>query len=380
MVADESPSMQFKHIIGQNTIKQSLREMVQQQRIPHAQLLLGAPGCGKLSLALAFAQYVLCENPSEDDSCGTCSACRKAEKLIHPDIHFSYPVVGSKMTSVHFLENWRTAFAQNPYMNVNQWLQQIGAENKQGNINKDECVSIIKKLSLKTFEGSHKVLILWLPEFLQKEGNRLLKLIEEPPENTLFLLVAENQELILNTILSRCQIVKINPLKDEEVLKALEEKAAIPQSELEAVVHLANGNMNEAQQLLMQNENNNAKLFLDWLRKCYKGNGMEMLTWVEQFASVGRENQKHFLRYALHFLREYMNLKLTGSNRIRLRAEELQTAQKMTKVIEFEHIEQIAKLFDDCSYYIERNANPKILFLDASITLHKILKTPVATY
>lgn len=353
--------------------------MVQQNRIPHAQLLLGAPGSGKLSLALAFAQYVLCENRTDEDSCGVCSACRKTQKLIHPDLHFSYPAVGSKVTSVQFLEHWRTAIEQNPFMNVNQWLQQIGAENKQGNINKDECVSIIKKLSLKVFEGTHKILILWLPEFLQKEGNRLLKLIEEPPDQTLFLLVAENQELILNTILSRCQIVKINPLHDEEVMAALEQKAAIPKSELEAIAHLANGNFNEALQLLEQRENNNAKLFLDWLRKCYRGNGMEMMTWVDQFAGIGRENQKHFLRYALHFLREFMSLKLTGNQQIRLRAEELETAQKMTKVIEFVHIEQIAKLFDDCSYYIERNANPKILFLDASITLNKILKTPVAS-
>ncbi|MEM9821613.1 MAG: hypothetical protein AAF985_11095 [Bacteroidota bacterium] len=372
--------MQFKNVIGQETIKQKLRDMVLQDRIPHAQLLLGTPGSGKLALALAFAQYVLCENRTAEDACGTCPACRKAQKHIHPDIHYAYPVVGTKMTSTHYLEHWRSAIDQNPYMDVNQWLQQIGAENKQGNINKDECLSIIKKLSLKTFEASHKILILWLPEFLQKEGNRLLKLIEEPPPQTLFVLVAENQELILNTILSRCQILKINPLKDEEVVTVLRQQSELPPTELESIAHLANGNMNEALQLLEQGENDNAKRFLDWLRRCYRGNGLELTTWVEQFAGIGRENQKHFLRYALHFLREYMNLKLTGSIRIRLRAEELATAQRMTKVIEFEHIEPIARLFDECSYYIERNANPKILFLDASIQLNKILKTPVASY
>ncbi|MEM8907112.1 MAG: DNA polymerase III subunit [Bacteroidota bacterium] len=380
MVADESPSMQFKDVIGQNNIQQTLREMVQQDRIPHAQLLLGAPGSGKLGLALAFAQYVLCENRSATDACGVCNACHKVSKLIHPDLHFSYPVVGSKITSVHFLEHWRSAIEHNPYMNVNQWLRHIGAENKQGNINKDECVSIIKKLSLKTFEGSHKILILWLPEFLQKEGNRLLKLIEEPPPQTLFLLVAENQELILNTILSRCQIIKVNPLPDEVVVNALEQKVAIPRTELEAIAHLANGDFNEALQLLEKRENNNAQLFLDWLRRCYRGNGVELVSWVEQFAGIGRENQKHFLRYALHFLREYMSLKLTGQAKVRLRTTELETAKKMTKVIEFAHIEQIAKLFDDCSYYVERNANPKILFLDASIQMHHILKTPVPQF
>ena len=179
--------MQFQQVIGQGKTKEILRSMISSDRMSHALIFLGSEGCGKLALALAFAQYVLCSDKQENDSCGKCSNCIKSAKLVHPDIHYSYPTVGTKVVSTHLLPDWRKAMLENPYLNANQWLQSIGAENKQGNITKDECVEIIKKLSLKIFEGSHKILIMWLPEYLGKEGNRLLKMIEEPPPNTLFL-------------------------------------------------------------------------------------------------------------------------------------------------------------------------------------------------
>jgi len=351
--------------------------MIATDRMSHALLFLGAEGCGKLSLALAFAQYVLCQNKTDDDSCGKCPSCIKAAKLIHPDIHFSYPTVGSKAKSTDYLTEWRSALIENPYQNAIQWLQAIGAENKQGNITKDECVDIIKKLSLKIFEGSHKILIMWLPEYLGKEGNRLLKMIEEPPANTLFILVAENQEKILNTILSRCQIVKINPLKDEEVAQALMDKKNTPEENAAAIAHLAEGNFNEALNLLENTENDNAILFLEWMRLCYQADGLKVMNWVERFSKIGRENQKHFLKYGLHFMREYMQLKLTGVDNVRLLPNELKTAQNLTKIIEWNQIEAITNLFNDCFYYVERNANPRILFLDASLQLNKILKTKI---
>ncbi len=366
--------MKFNEIIGQQTAKQRLVQMVANDRMPHALLFLGGEGCGKLALALAFAQYVLCNNKQDGDACGTCSQCIKANKYIHPDLHFSFPVIGTKVTSDKYAAEWRTALEQNPYLNVNQWLQSIGAENKQGNINKDECNSIIKKLSLKIYEGSHKILIMWLPEYLQKEGNRLLKLIEEPPENTLFILVAQSSEKILNTILSRCQIVNINPLSDEEVAQGLVQRG-ITEEKAQQVSFLANGNLNEGLQLSESAENDNSTLFLEWMRKCWIGNGVELVSWVnEKFATLGRENQKHFLAYALHFMREYALLKMTGTERLRLQPNEAVTAKKFTKIIEFHQIEPIVALLTDSSYYVERNANPKVLFLDASIQMHKILK------
>ena len=371
----KSKTMLFSEVIGQESSKRLLKQMASGGRMPHALLFLGPQGSGKLALAIALAQYLLCENPDAEDACGQCSQCKKAAKLIHPDLHFSYPTIGPRAISDNFLANWRQAVIENPYLDVNQWLQGIGAENKQGNITKEECVNIIKKLSLKTFESYRKVLIIWLPEFLGKEGNRLLKIIEEPPENTVFILVAEEQELILNTILSRCQIVSIKALSDEETTEGLIRRKGLSREAALSVAYLASGNFNEALQMAGQQSNNNTALFLEWMRNCYRGNPIDMVNWVESFAKLGRENQKHFLRYALHFLREYNLLKASqGQARVRLQEQELQSAQKMTNILETGQVEQLAKLFSDCSYAVERNANPKVLFLDASIQMHKIMK------
>lgn len=372
---EQIKKVKFSQIIGQQGTKELLSGMAESQRIPHAQLFLGSKGSGNLALALAFAQLVLCDNPKEGEVCGRCVSCIKARKMIHPDIHYSYPTVGSKVVATNFLKEWRSAVEENPYMNLNQWLQKIGAENKQGNINKDECLAIVKKLSLKTYEGKYKILIMWLPEFLGKEGNRLLKLIEEPPEQTLFLLVAENQELILNTILSRCQIVKINPLQDEEIAKGLVERLNIREEKAMDIARLSDGNFNEAMLLIDNTENDNAKLFLEWFRGCYKGNAQEMVKLTGELAKLGRENQKYFLTYALHFLRELMVLRVTGdSENVRLQTTEKQTAVKMARVIGFEKVSDISDLLNEAIFHIERNANPKILFLDTSIKLHKVLR------
>jgi DNA polymerase-3 subunit delta' len=349
--------------------------MIDSQRVPHAQLFLSAEGAGGLAMALAFAQYALCDNTRDGEVCNRCVNCIKASKMIHPDIHYSYPTVGSNVVATNFLKEWRQAIEENPYMNLNQWLQKIGAENKQGNINKNECLAIVKKLSLKTFEGKYKILIMWLPEFLGKEGNRLLKLIEEPPENTLFILVAENQELILNTILSRCQIVKINPLQDEEVAQGLVEQKMIGEEEAMKIARLANGDYNEALFLTEHTENDNAKLFLEWFRGCYKGNAKELVELTEKLAKLGRENQKYFMMYSLHFLRELMVLGITGkADSVRLQTTEKETALNMSKVIGFRKVEKISELFNEAIFHVERNANPKILFLNTSIKLHKVLR------
>ncbi|MCB0641968.1 MAG: hypothetical protein KDC44_10030 [Phaeodactylibacter sp.] len=365
--------MKFSNILGQASNTALLRQLVQQGRTPHALLLLGPEGSGKLTAALALAQYMLCTNRGED-ACGECSHCKKAAKWIHPDIHYTFPTVGTNITSERFLPEWRTALSENPYMDVNQWLQRIGAENKQGNINKEECVRIVRKLSLKAFEGQVKVLILWLPEYLGREGNRLLKLIEEPPAQTHFILVAENQELILNTILSRCQLVKFNALEDAAVVRGLQEQHGLSEDRALEIAHLADGNFNEALELMAKAENDLANLFLDWLRKCYLGNGLELLEWSDRLADLGREQQKHLLRYALHFLEEFLLLKATGRTALRLRASELETARRMQQVIELDQLEQLVERLTDAIYHIERNANPKVLFLHLGIQIHKILR------
>jgi DNA polymerase III subunit delta' len=366
----------FNNVIGQDSQKLLLRSMVDGNRVPHALLLLGNEGVGGLALALAYIQYLVCENRVAGDACGTCKACNKAAKFVHPDIHYSYPTIGTNKVATDFVVDWRKALNENAYMSANQWLNRIsGGENKQGNINKDECVSIVKKLSLKSFESPYKILIMWLPEYLGKEGNRLLKLIEEPPENTIFVLIAENQEAILNTILSRCQLLKLSPIDKDLIKTALVERTSITPIQAEAIAQLTDGNFNEALTLSQFNENDNAMMFLEWMRKCFNGNGVDLIQWADKIAATSREAQKYFLRYGLHFLREFVQLKLTQNPaQVRLLNSELDTAQKMTKVIEIDQIEPIATLFNNAVAAIERNGNGKMIFADASIQLNKILR------
>ncbi len=315
---------------------------------------------------------------------------RTTNALTHPDIHFSFPTVGTNAVSTDYLKQWRAALSENPYMDANTWLQRLGAENKQGNITKEECNAIIKKLSLKAFEGRYKILVMWLPEYLGKEGNRLLKLIEEPPENTIFLLAAENQDLILNTIVSRCQLMKTGFLSDEEVAEGLQKTRGLDENRARQIAFLADGDFNAALQMADHPDNDDARLLLDWLRKCWRGNGVELVKWTEEFAKLGRENQKQFLHYGLHFLRQMMAHNVappsppirggetplsTGEGPgVRLQPEELATAQNMAKVLDFEKITQIVGLFNDNIYYVERNANPQLLFLDTSIQMNRIMK------
>jgi|APTNR8051073442_1049403.scaffolds.fasta_scaffold01675_11 DNA polymerase-3 subunit delta' len=371
--------MLLEGVIGQAQAKELLGRMIRTDRLPHALLLLGPPGSGGLALAWAAARYLLCTQRGEHDACGQCPACQKTGKGIHPDLHFSFPTIGSKMTSDAFLPKWREALAANPYMEVNDWLQRIDAENKQGNITREECVHIVRKLSLKPYESPYKVLLMWLPEYLGNEGNRLLKLIEEPPDQTIFLLVAEDQEQILPTILSRCQLVKVNPLADDEIVAGLQHRLGLGPDEALAAAQLAGGNFNEALSLAAVQENDHARRFLAWMRACYKGRPVEMTRWVEGFAELGRENQKHFLRYALHFWRELLALKFGGGGiKARLRSEELETARRMADIVGLEQLGALIRLLDDCTYHVERNAHPKVLFLDASIRMHHILQNRAA--
>lgn len=368
--------MQFADIIGQAPIKQSIRQMIDSDRLPHSVLLLGPEGSGNLATALATARYLLCSGRTagDDEACGSCSNCQKTLRYVHPDLHFSFPTIGTNVTSDKFLPEWRASMQENPYLNLNDWLQHIGAENKQGNINKEECVQIIRKISLKTFEASYKVLIIWMPELLGNEGNRLLKLIEEPPAQTVFLFVAENSERILGTILSRCQLIRFQPLTDEEVCEALQSKAQISADKALAAAALAAGNYNQALQFAREEENDHAQRFLNWLRACYKGHGVELVEQTDLLAGLGRENQKQFLYYGLHFLRSFLRLKVAPESTLGLRPQELETAKKMLPVIGLQQISPMVSLLTNCSYHIERNANPKVLFLHTGVRLHYILK------
>ena len=368
--------MQFKDIVGQGAIKQRLINTVNENRVSHAQLFLGPEGSGSLALAVAYAQYLSCEDKQLDDSCGVCSSCRKYQKLMHPDLHFSYPFFAKHKddNALSFIEQWREAFLAWPYLNLDIWRDYLDAENKQANINIAECHQIIKKLSLKPFESEYKILILWLPEYLDKEGNALLKIIEEPQPNTLFLLVAQNQDQILNTILSRTQLVKIPALGYEEIKDYLFVQHNQTEEAAAEIAYLCNGNLTEALIMLQQENKGYHNLFVSWLRLCFANKGLDILTFVDQLAKMGRENQKNFLRYGISFIRECCLLIAGAGSLVHLPANELETAQKMTHVMNISMAEAISAELEKAHYHVERNANPKILFLDVSLQIIKTLK------
>jgi len=369
--------MQFKDIIGQEQIKAQLVQTVAENRVSHAQLFLSSEGSGALPMAIAYAQYINCLDKQGDDSCGVCSSCRKYERYIHPDLHFSYPFFASKdaRIAVDVLDEWRSMLLEDAYFDMDIWRSKLSADNKQANINIAECHDIIKKLSYKAFEAETKVLIMWLPEYLDKEGNALLKIIEEPPRNTLFLLVANNQEQILSTLLSRTQIVKIPKLSHATIENYLMEKHAMAEEQATEYSFLADGNLIEAKLLVANTQNENADKFAEWLRMGYGNRVLDLTVFVDQAAGWGRENQKNFLKYGINFLRE-CSLLLSGAEElVKLPARTLDTAKKLSNhVLDLGMAEAIIQELERAHYHIERNANPKILFLDVSLQLVKIIK------
>ncbi|MBI2730450.1 MAG: hypothetical protein HYX40_06825 [Sphingobacteriales bacterium] len=394
--------MLFSSIIGQKETKQQLADLVQQNRLSHALLFLGNEGSGALSMALAFAQFIVCEKvngknkaslgpslfgeePTEaignkqlaNDACGVCPACVKAHQLIHPDIHFSYPVIpkksGDKPVSTDYIGEWREFIAQYPYGNVYDWLQFIGAENKQGNITAEECNDIIRKLSLKSFESEFKILIMWMPEYLGKEGNKLLKLIEEPPPNTLFILVAENESLVLPTIISRTQLVKIPPIDAAQVEEALLQRTKLSPEQARQIASVSEGNYREALQLIQHAEEDWQSLLREWLNATLKTGPIAQVKWVEEISKLGREKQKQFLRYFNHLLEQAIRIKLMGAENVALPENEFDFAQRLNKIAGISQQQAIIEELDKATYYIERNANGKMLFHALTIKLNHII-------
>lgn len=369
--------MQFNQIIGQESLKAHLIRTVKENRVSHAQLFLSSEGSGALPLAVAYAQYINCLDKHENDSCGQCSSCRKYEKYIHPDLHFSYPFFASKDVRIatDVLDEWRNMLLESPYFNLDIWRSKLNAENKQANINIAECHDIIKKLSYKAFEAQTKVLIMWLPEFLDREGNALLKIIEEPPANTLFILVAQNQEQILSTILSRTQLVKVPKLSDAEIEHFLLSESGLSREKAEEYSFLADGNLIEARLLLAENPDNHAHAFTEWLRMGYGNKVPDMIRFTETLSGWGRENQKNFLRYGIHFLRECCLLLNGADDLVKLPPKPLEVAIRLSSnVLNPAMTEALIAELETAQYHIERNANPKILFLDVSLQLVKIIK------
>ena len=397
--------MKFSEIIGQNETKKQLVELVQHNRLSHALLFLGKEGNGSLQLAIALAQYLTCEkaNPRKqvpgsstslfgeetrlpltqhlpNDSCGVCPSCIKAKQLIHPDIHFSYPVVtkksGSPPISADYISEWREFIKNYPYGNLYDWLQFIGAENKQGNITAQECNDIIRTLNLKSFESEYKILILWMPEYLGNEGNKLLKLIEEPPPNTLFVLVAENESLILPTIVSRCQLIKIPALETIEIQEALVNRNNTNAEIARQAAGVSEGNYREALQLVQHADEDWQSLLREWLNAILKTGPVAQTKWVEEISRLGREKQKQFLRYFNHLLEQAIRFKLMGDN-IYLPEIERDFANRLNRIAGIAQQKAIIEELDRAAHYIERNANPKIQFHALTIKLYHIIQDKI---
>lgn len=388
--------MHFPNVIGQQTIQDQLINLVKDNRLGHAILFIGKEGGGALPIAMGFAAYLAEISPPKQEKKYTLPVSlfadiepviqnpineqtfsEKALQLVHPDVHYAYPVItkkaGEKPVSTDFITEWREFYKQMPYGNVYDWLQFIKADNKQGNITADECNDIIRKLSLKSFESAYKILVMWMPEYLGKEGNKLLKLIEEPPPNTIFLLVAENEDAILATIQSRCQTIRVPLLEDADIEKALMEHSQLPQFQARQIAIVAEGNYREAIQVAQHNETDWEATLREWLNAAIKGTPKKQLDWINEIAELGREKQKQFLKYFINLLELSLRLRILGAARMNLPDKELDFAQRINKIAGIAQQEALAEELGKAIYYIERNAHGKMLFQALTLKLRAIV-------
>jgi DNA polymerase-3 subunit delta' len=375
--------MKFSDIPGQREIINKLVNSVNQERVSHAQLFAGPEGCGSLAIALAYAQFVSCENRSPSDSCGVCKSCIKYEKLIHPDLHFVFPVIKDKKTSEpvsdNYIEHWREFVKQSPYFSLNEWLDSIEVGNAQGLIFASEASEIIKKLSLKTFESDFKILILWLPEKMHiSTSNKLLKLIEEPPEKTLFLLVSDEPDKVIPTILSRCQLVKVPSFKQDDILTYISRHFDLAEKIVLDISGVANGSIVRALELCRNQDSSilNLERFKSLMRFAWKRDIISILSWSEEIAAIGREPQKNFLSFSLRLIRENLMLSLGQSRNklVYLTGEEAEFSSKFHPFITMENIYPFTGELNLAYSHIEANGNAKIIFLDLALKLTRLIK------
>jgi DNA polymerase-3 subunit delta' len=365
--------MLFSEVVGQATAKEHLLGMWQQNHLPHALMISGQEGTGGLPLALALAQYLLCLHKTGTDACGQCANCNKVAKMEHADLHFSFPTIKDsdkkkEALSDNYIREFRKLVRQQAYSTTFDWLQYINAENKQGNITAEECRAIIGKLSLKAYEGGMKIMIIWRPEYFGKEGNILLKLIEEPPADTVIIMVAESVESILPTILSRVQLIRLLPLSPVQISRELVRTLQLDETKAGQLGLIANGSFSAALSLLDHIENDFFPMAKQWFNMMFTGNGVGLSRFVEDLAKSGREAQKNFLLYVEHLLQATIRQRYTGH--CRLANEELVFVQKLAATnMSIEAIGTMIEELNKTSYYIQRNANAKIQLQALSIRM-----------
>ena len=371
--------MKFSDIPGLEEEKNKLIDSFSSNKIHHAILFFGQKGSANLSLAFAFATYINCENKRDFDSCGNCSSCSKMEKLIHPDVNIIFPVapttkINKEVVSDKFIESWRVSFFQNPYKNVDDWFEFYGFENKQPNISKDEARNIIKKLSLKPFESKFKINVLWLPEYLHTfTSNALLKILEEPPGQTLFFIISNDYQKLLKTILSRVQIFKVPRFSDNEIKMYLSKYAEVSESEVDQAIYLSDGDLNKSEKLLMAPQSNDLDYVMKWMRSCYSENYSDVNKQTDWFSSLSKIRKRAFMTYSLKLMREAM-VSIIDPSLSRISENESSFINKFKMTLEQKSLEKIIMLIDENIRFLDRNANAKILFLDLSIKISNLFK------
>ena len=374
--------MKFSDIISHDAAKKRLQSFVETGRIPHAILLEGPEGIGKFALARAFAQYVHCENPQNNDSCGRCPSCLQHQSFNHIDTHFVFPVVKRKgkntVISDDYIEEWREFLNQNPYMDFEKWLVALDNINAQPQIYVDESADIIRKLNFTAHKAKYKIVLLWLPERMKIEcANKLLKLIEEPYSDTLFVLVSNDAKQILPTIYSRTQRIEMIRLGNGEVSSYLVQKYAIDENKADSIAHLSEGNINKAEkELNISNETSHFfSLFVELMRLAYQRKIHDLKRWSADVASLGREQEIQFLDYCQRLIRENFiyNLNTNGLNY--MNSDETQFSVNFAKFITERNVEKLISVLNKAQCDISGNANAKIVFFDLSVKVILLLKS-----
>ena len=378
--------MLFSEILGQEHIKKHLTTSADNGRIPHAQLFVGPEGSGTLPLAIAYAQYILCQNTNSENNNGIEACNLKFKNFSHPDLHFAFPVattdkVKKHPVSSHFLTEWRDLLTKQPYGNLFDWFRTLGIDNKQGQIGVDEAQDIVKSLSLKSYEGGYKVMLIWMAEKMNTAAaNKLLKLIEEPPNKTVFILIAEEEERIINTIRSRCQVLHFPPLAEEVIKNGLIRKFQIPETEAVKIAHQSNGNFNKAADLVYSDSEDTQfeEWFVLWVRSAFKAKGNksaihDLMAWSENLAKTGRETQKQFLNFCIDFFRQALLLNYKANDLVFMEPKSSFKLEKFAPFVHGNNIMEISEELQSAIYHIERNGNSKIILADLSIKLTRLL-------
>jgi DNA polymerase-3 subunit delta' len=375
--------MQFKNVIGQTAVKQRLIQSVRENHVSHAQLFLGPAGSGKLPLALAYAQYILCPNRTETDSCGVCPTCQKMQKLVHPDLHFVVPTANTKKVKSNpesdlFMEEWREYVIQNQgYVDTSSWYSFLDVENKQGYMSVRDAASLLRKLSMKSYEGEYKIAIIWMAEKMRTDtANKLLKLLEEPPEKTVFLLIAEDAEELLATIKSRTALVKIQALDTASIEMALQQRFGCDPQQAHDAAMVSEGNWMVASQSFKDFEDHKFffTTFQQWMRLCFRAAYSELIDFSSNIKTIGREKQKELLDYGLRIIRNSLLFNNNLAEIVMLPDDEKTFNSKFAPFVNLANLVQIAELFDEAIRHIERNGNAQIVFTDVGFKMVALLK------